>query len=73
MKTPFPAAPLTLVLMGCSRGGICQLVVFPSAGMPSAPAPAAQGASPTPSTGWVHPPSSSSAPAVPPASSQMSF
>lgn len=23
------------------RGGICQLVVFPSAGMPSAPAPAA--------------------------------
>lgn len=43
-------------------GGICQLVVFPSIGTLSAPALAAQGASPTPGSGWVHPPSSSSAP-----------
>lgn len=73
MKIPFPPSSPDPGAGGMLTGGICQLVAFPSTGTLSAPAPAAQGASPTPGTGWVLPPSCSSAPPVPTASSQMLF
>lgn len=53
MKIPFPPSSPDPGADGMLVGGICQLVVFPSTGTPSAPAPAAQGASPTPGTGGV--------------------
>lgn len=62
MKIPFPPSSPDPGADGMLMGGICQLVVFPSTGTLSAPAPAAQGASSTPGTGWVLPPCCSSAP-----------
>lgn len=73
MKIPFPPSSPNPCADGMLVGRICQLGVFPSTGTLSAPAPAAQEASPTPGTGWVHPTSSSSAPTVAPASFQMLF
>lgn len=68
-EDPIPSPDL--VLMGCSWGGICQLVVFPTAGMLSAPLLLPKGLLPPQALGGVHPPSSSPACSVPPASSQM--
>lgn len=55
MKIPFPPSSPDPGADGMLMGGMCQLVVFPSTGTLSAPAPAAQGASSTPGTGGASP------------------